>query len=140
MESTGFFFAAFHTGRNVATTVVTNAIPISTTKERNPNTKRAAPNSVATSALRMPQIALLAIIAKITQSIAIIKDSEKKILKTSKLLAPTALRIPISFFFCEIDTEIKFDNNKAANTARTSPTYKNTWDRDFTMESIISIF
>ena len=56
-------------------------------------------------------------------------DSEKKILNTSKLLAPTARKIPISFFFCEMDTEIKFDSNNAAKTARTNPTYRNTYDK-----------
>ena len=138
MESTGFFFAAFHTGRNVATTVVTSAIAINTTSDGIPNTKSEAPNSTASSAFKIPHTTMLTVDANITHKAEIKNDSEKKILNTSKLLAPTARKIPISFFFCEMDTEIKFDNNSAAKTASTNPTYKNTFDNSLTRESTIS--
>lgn len=129
IESTGFFFAAFHTGRNVATTVVINAIAINTTNDGIPNTKRDAPNSTASSVFKIPHTIMLTVDANITHKADIKNDSEKKILNTSKLLAPTARKIPISFFFCEMDTEIKFDSNNAAKTARTNPTYRNTCDK-----------
>ena len=65
---------------------------------------------------------ILAIVASATQITLITKDSEKNILNTSKLLAPTALKIPISRVFCEIETEIKLENKSIAKTASTRPT------------------
>ena len=82
MESTGFFFAAFQTGRNVATIVVISAITISTINDTGPNTKSEAPKPDATSVFKMLQVSMVAIVASTTQIEAITKDSEKKILKT----------------------------------------------------------
>ena len=44
IDSTGFFFAAFHTGRNVATNTVTNATAINVKNDTIPNTNKDAPN------------------------------------------------------------------------------------------------
>ena len=98
IDSTGFFFAALQTGRKVATTTVTNATAISTASEVIPNTKSDALIKEINVSLITEQSVTLAIIEITTQIAAITKDSEKKILNTSKLLAPTARKIPISCF------------------------------------------
>lgn len=63
-------------------------------------------------------------LAKIALIIAIIKLSLKKILNTSLLLAPTALKIPISLFLWLIEIVIKFNNKRDAKIAKPSPIYK----------------
>ena len=70
--------------------------------------------------------------------IAIIKLSKKKILNTSLLLAPIALRIPISCFLYEILVAIKLDNIIIANTAKPIPMYKNTFDITFKTSLTVS--
>ena len=65
---------------------------------------------------------------RITQRIETKKDSEKKILNTSKPLAPTARRIPISRFFWLIETEIKLDRSNAENMARIIPAQRKILD------------
>ena len=98
MDSTGFFLAALHTGRNVATTTVTKATATSTKSDVIPNTKSDAFIKDINVSLITAQSVTLAATEITTQIAAITKDSEKKILNTSKLLAPTARKIPISCF------------------------------------------
>ena len=45
MDSTGFFFAALYTGKNVATIAVTIATPTKINADIGPNTKRDTPES-----------------------------------------------------------------------------------------------
>ena len=68
-------------------------------------------------------------LAKITLIIAIIKLSLKKILNTSLLLAPTALKIPISLFLWLIEIVIKFNNKRDAKIAKPSPIYKKIFEQ-----------
>ena len=63
-----------------------------------------------------------AIVAKMKLINAMTNASLKKILKTSLDLAPTARRIPISFFLLEIEMVMKLANNKAEKTARPKAT------------------
>ena len=128
MDSTGFFFAALYTGKNVATIAVTIATPTKINADIGPNTKRDTPESAEPiSVLIAEQATKQPIRETIMEIIVIKKDSEKKILNTSKLLAPTARRIPISRFLCEMETEIKFDKRSAANTAITIPIHIKIW-------------
>ena len=64
-------------------------------------------------------------IASTKQIKAMMNDSDRNILYTSRTRAPMARKIPISFFFVEIDTEIKLNINKKANSARTRPAIRN---------------
>ena len=98
MDSTGFFLAALHTGKKVATTTVTNATPIRTASELIPNTKSDALIKDISSSLITTQSDIHAVTESAIQIAAMTNDSEKKILNTSKLLAPTARKIPISCF------------------------------------------
>ena len=122
MDSTGFFLAAFQTGRKVAISAVKMATPISTAIDAIPKTKIAAPIIDVISAFNTPQRTKLPIKLNTIQMSVIVSDSEKKILNTSKLLAPTARKMPISRFLCEMDTEMKLERSSAANTAITRPT------------------
>ena len=127
MESTGFFLAALYTGKNVATTAVTSATPTRISIDIGPNTNRDTPDSAEPiSVLMIEQATKQPTMDMTIEMSAIKKDSEKKILNTSELLAPTARKIPISRFLCEIDTEIKLERSKAANTAITIPIHMNT--------------
>lgn len=128
------------TGRKVAIIAVMMATAIRTTNERGPKTKSEAPIPAESSAFIKVQRITLPTDERIMQITLIKKDSEKKILNTSVPLAPTALRIPISLFFCDIETEIKLEKRSAANTAITRPTYKNTCESDFTVSSTILKF
>ena len=119
MDSTGFFLAAFHTGIKVATTAVAKAIANNTIHDNGPNTN----SDASIKSTRIPLIALhtatLPMIEIARHTAVMTKDSEKKILNTSILLAPTARRIPISRFLYEIEMAIKLDNSNAANIANT---------------------
>ena len=104
-----------------------------------PNTNRDTPDNAAPiSALIMEQATKQPVMDMIIEMIAIKKDSEKKILNTSKLLAPTARRIPISRFLYEIDTEMKLERSNAANTAITIPIHINTVLNSVIIELTIS--
>lgn len=72
-------------------------------------------------------VPIVRVVATIKLIKAIIKASFKKIPKTSLLLAPKALRIPISCFLLETDTPMKLINNKEAKTAKIILTIKNTF-------------
>ena len=93
--------------------------------------------SLAMALLIKRQATNVNIIDKTEQIITIIKDSEKKILKTSEPLAPTALNIPISRFLLEMETEMKLKSNSIENTASTTPTHKNTSDKMLIIPVII---
>ena len=101
---------------------VINALPISASIEGIPNTKIDAPKPSAREALIAEQPKKQPTAERTTHIAAITNDSEKKILNTSKLLAPTALKIPISLFFCEIETEMKFEKRRTAKSAKPRPT------------------
>lgn len=99
IDSTGFFLAAENTGKNVATAEVTIAMPRRMAIEAPPNTKSDAWIAEDTSSFRILQPAMLPATPKTKQISAITNASEKKILNTSAPRAPTARRIPISFFY-----------------------------------------
>ena len=83
----------------MAIITVNNSTATITAKEVMPNTNIDAPRPLASSAFKKLHTNILAIVDNATQIAAITKDSEKNILNTSALLAPTAHKIPISFFF-----------------------------------------
>ena len=59
IESTGFFFAAFHTGRKVARNAVSRAIPTMIRIDVIPNTKIDAPSAEPSSPFRIRQSSTL---------------------------------------------------------------------------------
>ena len=122
IDSTGFFLAASHTGIKVASIAVRRAVPIIISIEKGPNTNIEAPSSAAIVSLRIEHIMVVPVVASNEHINAITKDSEKNILNTSAPLAPTALKIPISRLFCDIEVEIKLEKRSIANKANTSPT------------------
>ena len=76
MLSTGLRFAALYTGRKVAITEVTTAMPSITSHERGPNTKMLAPIMPFIVLLRTAQTTKLAIMASTKQIAVMMTDSE----------------------------------------------------------------
>ena len=99
IESIGFFLAAEFTGKKVEIIAVKIAIATKIKNEGMPNTRSEAPRFSAKDTFSTLQSRALAALDSTIQIIAINADSEKKILNTSLPFAPTARRIPISFFF-----------------------------------------
>lgn len=75
MLSTGRFFAITYTGRKVATTDVSTAMPSITSHDTGPKTNIDAPSAAAIWLLRIGHIAKHAIIASAKQISVIIEDS-----------------------------------------------------------------
>ena len=102
-----------YTGRKVESSEVTTAIAtmMPTDIGPNTNTESGMPSSFPIMPLKMPHRANDAIRERIRQIPAMITVSEKKILNTSVLLAPTARRIPISFFLLVMETEMKLNSS-----------------------------
>ena len=121
IDSTGLRLAALQTGRSVARMAVAAATATRIAIETGPNTKRAIPATSDTVLFSKPQTTVPPITERTTQIAVMMKVSEKNILNTSRLLAPTARRIPISLVFADIETVMKLERRSAANTAITIP-------------------
>ena len=130
MVSTGFFRENRNTGRKVEINEVTIAIPniITTGIKPKLNSCMGTVYSFAIAPFISIHAIKVEIIDRTEQIKTIINDSEKKILNTSDPLAPTALKIPISRFLLDIETDIKLKSKSIENTASTTPTHKNTSD------------
>lgn len=76
MLSTGFLCAILYTGRKVAITEVTTAMPSITSQDIGPNTKMVAVMDSASVLLRIGQRTKHATIARAKQMIVMIADSE----------------------------------------------------------------
>ena len=109
MLSTGFFLELKYTGKKVEINADTRAIPVIINTERKSKLNRdtVIPESLDTELLISPANTPVNIMDRIMHIAAMINASEKNILNTSVSLAPTARKIPISFFFAEIDAVIK---------------------------------
>ena len=119
-----------YTGKKVESNDTTIEMSVISMIEGKPKAKIRTPDKLSPSVLlillqtmALIRIALIQLIKTITI------DSLKKILKTSRLLAPTARRIPISRFLLIIETVIKLNNNKVAKIARIMPAHKKTDDK-----------
>ena len=140
MLSTGDFLAALKTGMKVAIAETNSEIRRVMPTFNTLKFKSAAVGIIVDSVTEL-LIALHKMPAPIEertkQIIANMNASEKNILNTSAPLAPTALKMPISFVFAAIDAEMKFKSKRAANPPRINPTTRKTVDKAL-ISSIIS--
>ena len=126
IDSTGGFLDECMTGINVAINVMIKATPTTNATDKILNEIIDIP-VCSMNDLSIKNSTILAPITEINEHIALMnKDSAKKILKTSLFLAPIALKIPISFFFEEIDTVIKLRSIKAEKIPKPTPIHKKT--------------
>ena len=107
MASTGGFLAAIKTGIKVAKILTKIAIPkiIKMFKILKFNIFILI-KELAIEVFKKAQKIAAKIVAKVKHNKAIIPDSDQNTIKTSPLFAPTALKIPISFFLLLIDADI----------------------------------
>ena len=124
MDSTGGFLDALETGIIVAIKEITTATAIINPTVMILNCKIDRPISSWKDLSRKNWTTKEPITANKEQSAAMNNDSAKKILKTSLFLAPIALKIPISLFFEETETEMKLRSIKAAKAPKPTPTQK----------------
>ena len=111
---------------SVAKIVITRATPTTNTTVNGLNERMDIPIS-STNDLSMKNSIMRAAIIEINEQTALMNnDSAKKILKTSLFLAPIARRIPISFFFEEIDTVMKLRSIKAEKIPKPTPIQRKT--------------
>ncbi len=125
MLSTGDFFAAKYTGKNVAIRETTSETPKINKTFKALKFRSCNPITPAKDLLSSMQRINEPITDSTKQIIVMINASAKNILKTSDPLAPTARNTPMSLRFAEIDAEIKLNSISAENTPITSAIIKN---------------
>ena len=124
MDSTGGFLEALITGKIVASKATTKATPTTKPTVMTLNWRMEMPISSTNERSNKNWTTKAPIIDSNAQIAAMNNDSAKKILKTSLFLAPIALKIPISLFLEETETEIKLRSIKAAKTPKPIAVYK----------------
>ena len=108
MLSTGEHLDAFNTGKKVPTKAIIIDVNNKNNTLINLKFKKEILTTEATAIVLITEQATTLKIADNTkQIVVIIKASVMKILNTSPPLAPTARRIPISFFLFSIATDMK---------------------------------